>query len=117
MTNTLTKASFLTIEPEGYISAANAQAWKQELTAAISSIASTNISTILVDMTKLEFLDSAGLMSLISAYHLAESLGKSLSICSLTPGVKMVFELTQLDDVLDIYENRTKFESNQAEVL
>ncbi|ELR98155.1 STAS domain-containing protein [Gloeocapsa sp. PCC 73106] len=108
MRSNLNRPGFSVLEPEGYLCAANAQSFQQKLT---QSVSCESYGTIIVDMTKVEFLDSAGLMSILSGYRLARNLGKRFSICSLTPGVKMIFELTQLDRALDIFESFSEFES------
>lgn len=105
-----TKTDFLTIAPEGYLCAVNAALFQQQLSESLSSISSPNQKAILIDMSKVEFLDSAGLMCLISAYSLAKDLGKRFSICSLTSNVKMIFELTQLDQSLEIFNSPSEFE-------
>lgn len=101
----------MTIELDGYITAANTTGLQAELKDAISN---PSYARFLVDMSGVEFLDSAGLMALVSAFRLAQSLGKRLNICSIPPSVKIIFELTQLDRVLEIYENREAFEASLA---
>ena len=54
-------------------------------------------------------MDSAGLMALIEAFRLAQELEKELSICSVAPSVRMIFELTQLDRVFDIFDSKDSF--------
>ncbi|TVQ45927.1 MAG: anti-sigma factor antagonist [Gloeocapsa sp. DLM2.Bin57] len=110
MRSILTKADFLSLAPEGYLCAANAAIFQQQLSQSLSSVSSPSQKAILVDMSKVEFLDSAGLMCLVSAYRLAKELGKRFSICSLNPSVKMIFELTQLDQSLEIFESPKQFE-------
>ncbi len=95
------------LEPSGYITAANAAEFQQELAQAVSSHKN---SMFLVDMSKVEFLDSAGLMALVSVYSLAKSLDKRFSLCSVEPSVRIIFELTQLDKAFEIFENRRQFE-------
>jgi anti-sigma B factor antagonist len=97
-----------TFEPRGYITAANAKDFQQNLTAAVTS---QENSVYLVDMGKVEFLDSAGLMTLVSVFRLAQSSGKRFSLCSVPPSVRIIFELTQLDRVFEIFDNRATFES------
>lgn len=98
---------FLTVEPSGSVNAANACELQQELTNAVKS---EECSALLVDMRQVEFLDSAGLMAIVSAFRLAQSLNRRFSVCSLLPSVRMIFELTQLDRVFEIFNNRTEFE-------
>nr|WP_267384774.1 STAS domain-containing protein [Cyanobacterium sp. uoEpiScrs1] len=102
------------IEPIGYITAANAANFQQELT---QTITSSKHSTFLIDMHSVGFLDSAGLMALVYVYSLAESLGKRFSMCSLDPSVRIIFELTQLDKALEIFENRHQFELLMPKVI
>jgi anti-sigma B factor antagonist len=94
------------LEPSGYITAANVNEFQETLT---NMIVGSNYHTCLVDMYKVEFLDSAGLMALVYNFRLAQSLGKKLNICSLAPSVKIIFELTQLDKVIPIYDDRESF--------
>jgi anti-anti-sigma factor len=96
-----------TFEPVGYLTAANVGELQDQLTEAVKS---PRYARFLVDMSKVEFLDSAGLMAFVSTYRLASSLGKEFSICSIPPSVRIIFELTQLDKVLRIFENRRDFE-------
>lgn len=95
-----------TLELSGYITAANASNFQETLT---ESVRIYPHQSYLVDMDGVEFLDSAGLMVLVSVFRLAQSLGKQFSICSLAPSVKIIFELTQLDKVMPIYESREAF--------
>lgn len=100
-------SKFLTVEPIGSVNAANASELQQQLT---SVVISQECSALLVDMEQVEFLDSAGLMALVSTFRLAQSLNRRFSVCSLPPSVRMIFELTQLDKVFEIFDNRADFE-------
>ncbi|MDJ0716929.1 MAG: STAS domain-containing protein [Prochloraceae cyanobacterium] len=108
MNSTLELQKIATIEPSGHISAANVNEFQRQL----SDIArSHQYSALLIDMSKVEFLDSAGLMVLVRAFREAQSLGRRLSICSVSPQVRIILELTQLDRVFEIFESRVAFES------
>lgn len=103
MTQTIIAQNIATVEPEGYISAANAPQFLEELTSAVTQ---ENNEILLVDMNKVEFLDSAGLMVLVKVFRMTQKLGRRLIICSVAPSVRMVFELTQLDKVFEIFDSR-----------
>lgn len=103
MTNTLMSQNIATVEPEGYISAANAPQFLEQLTAVVSQ---ENKEILLVDLNKVEFLDSAGLMVFVKVFRMTQKLGRRLIICSVAPSVRMVFELTQLDKVFEIFDSR-----------
>ncbi len=107
MSKRLKLTKIVTIEPKGQIDAANASDFHQQLTDALKSQAS---SLLLVDMNQVEFIDSAGLMVLVRAFRQASTLGRPLSFCSISAPVRIILELTQLDRVFEIFENRCAFE-------
>ena len=109
MTTTLIKTEIAVVEPQGSINALNAEDFKAELTYYI-----TNYPAVLLDLHGIDFLDSAGLMAMVSAYRLAQSFGKIFDICSIPPSVKIVFELTQLDVIFEIFESREQFELSRT---
>jgi anti-anti-sigma factor len=111
MNNTLIFSNITTVEPQGYISAANAPEFLDQLTTAVNSQEHHKHHILLVDMKQVEFIDSAGLMVLVKAFRRTQNLGHRLIICSLAPSVRMVFELTQLDKVFEIVENRNDFQA------
>lgn len=96
------------VQPQGHLNATNATEFRSELTAAISANPS---STVLVDMENLDSMDSAGLMALVSAINLAQRQNQRFSLCSLSPSIRIIFELTQLDRVFEIFESRSAFEA------
>ena len=106
MSSTQLRTQVTTFKPEGFLSAANASEFLERLTAEVKS---SKASPLLVNMEAVEFMDSAGLMALISAFRLAESLGRRFCLCSLAPSVKIMFELTQLDKAFEIFEDCSDF--------
>lgn len=106
MGTSILEREFATFQPQGYLSAANAGDFLRQLTEVVNS---STKSSLLVDMQQVEFIDSAGLMALIKGFHLARDLDCGLSICSVAPSVRMIFELTQLDKVFEIFENQDSF--------
>lgn len=97
--------------PSGYITAANANEFEQEL----RTVASQAGLVLLVDMSQVEFLDSSGLVKLVSVFRQRQSRGQRLSLCSITPSVRIVFELTGLDKVFEIFNNRCDFDRTIAQ--
>lgn len=93
-------------QPCGYINASSASEWQQQL---VTAIASKSFRSVLVDMSQVESLDSAGLMALVSALELAQCTDQSFALCSVSPATRIVFELTQLDRVFEIVENQAAF--------
>ncbi len=101
-------------EPSGYITAANVEDFQEKLT---NFVTHNPNREFLVDMHQVEFIDSAGLVAIVSAFRLAQRLNRKLSVCSLSPSVRIIFELTQLDRALEIYESRQMYEASVNETL
>lgn len=91
------------IQPTGNVHAANAVDFQEHLH---HSVSTQDHLVFVVDMSFVEFLDSAGLMALVSSRSLAQRLGKRFILCSLQPTIKMILELTQLDQIFEIQEER-----------
>lgn len=96
------------VQPNGHINAANVVALQQQLTEAVSA---HEYSSLLVDMSQVESLDSAGLMVLVSTLTLAQCLNKRFGLFGVSPTVRIVFELTQLDRVFEILETQPVLEA------
>ncbi|ACB49821.1 hypothetical protein cce_0470 [Crocosphaera subtropica ATCC 51142] len=114
MGSQLINLSVAVLEPTGYITAANIDDFQEKLTNFVRNNPSRDY---LVDMHQVEFIDSAGLMAIVSAFRLAQRLNKKLSVCSLSPSVRIIFELTQLDRALEIYESRQTYEASFNETV
>lgn len=95
-------SSVTVVQPCGALNATNAESFQQTLTSAISSEQSAGL---LVDMSRVESMDSSGLISLVSALSLARTLSKRFSLCAVPPSIRIVFELTQLDRVFEMIES------------
>jgi anti-anti-sigma factor len=78
--------------------------FQHQLNAAISS---EQHSSLLVDMTQVESIDSDGLMALVSGLSMSQRLNKRFSLCSVSHSVQIILELTQLDRAFEILEGRS----------
>jgi anti-sigma B factor antagonist len=61
-----------------------------------------------IDLLKVDFMDSSGLVSLVKALKTARQSGCRLVLCNVQPPVRLVLELTQLDSVFEIFETYEK---------
>jgi anti-sigma B factor antagonist len=96
------------LRPQGSLNAVNALEFERDLTTAL---AQEGDNILLVDFAKVESLDSAGLMALVSALRLAQNLGRRFSLCSVSPSIRIIFELTQLDRAFEILEGQVGLEA------
>jgi anti-sigma B factor antagonist len=90
-----------TIEIQGSINAQNAAELKQQLEDTVSA---QDTASLMVDMSQVGALDSAGLMVLVSTLTLAQRLNKRFGLVGVSPSVRIILELTQLDRVFNISE-------------
>lgn len=108
MQSTQANSSKMTVvQPCGHINVSNASALRQQLAETVSS---NEHMSLLVDMSQVESLDSAGLMALVSTLTLAQKLNKRFGLCRISPSVRIVLELTQLDRVFEISEHHPDLE-------
>jgi anti-sigma B factor antagonist len=105
MLKTLAYPQIAVISPKDSLNAANAIEFQSQLAAAI---AKPDYAHVLVDLGQVQSLDSAGLMALVSGLRLSQTLGKRFSLCSVSPSTRIVFELTQLDRVFEIFDSATE---------
>lgn len=92
----------ITLQPSGAINAANATAFQNELLATLSADSTTSL---VIDMSQVDSLDSAGLIALVSALRKARSLDKSLALYAIPPAIRIMLELTQLDRAFNIVDD------------
>jgi len=96
----------------GSFNASSATEFQQQLK---TTVAADECTVILLDMEHVESIDSAGLMVLVQSLRLVEGWGKRFSLCSFSPALRIIFELTQLDSVFEIFENAEAFEAALAQ--
>lgn len=101
MQSTLTQSRMTVFQPHGHLNAANAAALEKQLAETVSS---REHASLVVDMSRVESLDSDGLMVLVSTLTLAQRLNKRFSLCGLSPSTRIMLEVTQLDRVFEILE-------------
>jgi anti-sigma B factor antagonist len=111
MQSTLAHPKMMVVQPCGHINAENAETLRQQL---VETVSAKEHASLLVDMSGVESLDSHGLMALVSALTLAQRMGKQFSLFGVSPAVRIVFELTQLDRVFEISEKNPAFEAVAA---
>jgi anti-sigma B factor antagonist len=81
-----------------YITARNAGEFKS----ALSGVFSSDMSMVL-DLSPLEFIDSAGIGALMSCMNRLRSLNGTLKLCSASRSVLNILELVRIDRLVEIY--------------
>jgi anti-sigma B factor antagonist len=65
---------------------------------------------LLIDFSGVMFMDSMGLGTLITAHKVIQKAGGTLSLCGLWGQARMVFEMSNMDELFKVYENPEEFE-------
>lgn len=93
------------LRPSGILDGAKAGQLRQE----VSSLVTAGKNIVLVDLKEVTFMDSSGLGALVVALKGARSAGGKLCLCSINEQVKMLFELTSMDRLFEIYADEAEF--------
>ncbi|NJL46784.1 MAG: STAS domain-containing protein [Leptolyngbyaceae cyanobacterium SM2_5_2] len=94
------------IAPTGVLDSTKAEEFRQT----VNQMLSDGADIILIDLKDVTFIDSSGLGTLVVLLKQIRSLERKLCICSINDQVRMLFELTSMDKVFEIYENQQSFE-------
>jgi len=94
------------VQPSGILDSAKGALFREEITALVEDGA----EILLVDFQKVTFMDSSGLGAVVLALKRLRASGGKLYLCSINEQVKMLFDLTGMDKVFEIFPNREEFE-------
>ena len=61
-------------------------------------------SHVVVNLGQVNFIDSSGLTSLVAGMRDADKVKGSFRICNVHPDAKLVFEVTMMDSVFEIFD-------------
>lgn len=97
---------FEVITPEGILDSTKAEEFRQR----VDEMLVTGVEVILIDLKNITFIDSSGLGTLVVILKKVRGMDRRLYICSINDQVRMLFELTSMDRVFDVYEDRAAFD-------
>jgi anti-sigma B factor antagonist len=73
----------------------------------VKSLLASNHKKIVLNMSNVTYIDSAGLGTLVATFHSARSQGGTLKLSNLGAKFKEVLQVTKLLTVFDVYDNET----------
>ena len=103
---TSTGESVIVFSPSGRLDITTAWKFRLKLQEAITQ----DSPNILVNLEQVNFIDSSGLTSLVAGMRDTEKIGGSFRLCNVHSEARLVFEVTMMDSVFEIY-------STEAEAL
>jgi anti-sigma B factor antagonist len=68
------------------------------------------IETVLLDCQNVTFMDSSGLGAIVIAFKQTREANKRLCFCSLSPQVQLLFDLTDVVSIFEIFEDLAAFD-------
>ncbi|MEB3310370.1 MAG: STAS domain-containing protein [Snowella sp.] len=94
------------IEPSGIFDGAKAAKFYQE----IDHLVMNKVEIIIIDFKNVTFMDSSGLGALVQSLKMTREANVKLLLCSFNDQIKMLFELTGMDRVFEIFAQREELE-------
>lgn len=95
------------LEPTGILDSSKAEDFRKTVDAAVSEGA----DILLLDLKDVTFIDSSGLGALVVILKQMRASQRKLYICSIGDQVRMLFELTSMDRVFEVFADREAFEA------
>jgi anti-anti-sigma factor len=77
----------------------------------IISTVETGFDVVLLDLQDITLMTSAGLGTLLAALRAVRIKGGKIFICSMSEQVKMLFRMTKMERIFEIFVNRDEFKS------
>ncbi len=95
------------------ISQVNAPQFRSEF---FTILQSNDFDCLWLDMSQVNFIDSVGIGIIATAYSTVKQQSRNLVICKANPPVRMVFELTGLDQVLQFSDQTPGLPTSKLKV-
>ena len=93
------------IQPNGLFDGTKGTECRQE----IINLVENGTDIVLIDFQDVTFMDSSGLGAIVLSLKTVRASGGKLFICSINDQIRMLFELTSMDRVFQIFANREEF--------
>ncbi len=82
----------------------------EELRGKVDQILEGTSPVVLIDLEETTFIDSSGLGALVSTLKSVRAANRKLYFCAPNAQIKMVFELSGMDQAFEVFESRDAFE-------
>lgn len=93
------------VQSADVLDSTKATQFHQEITALVEA----GVKIVLLDLKNITFISSSGLMALLVVFKAVRDAGGKLFMCSMNEQVKMLFELTGVDQVFESFANLDEF--------
>ena len=76
-----------------------------KMRAALVGLTDARSPAVLVDLSRVEYMDSSGVATLVEGLQLTRQYGAQFKLAGLAPAIRDVFRFARLEKVFDIYED------------
>jgi anti-anti-sigma factor len=101
---------FKLVQPIGILDSVSANNLRRE----IIDLIEHGVEIILLDLQNITSIDSSGIVALINTLKVVNAAQGQLFLCSLSKQVKMIFELSRMERMFQVYRDRQDFETRYA---
>lgn len=102
------KSKVAIVQPSGILDGTRAAQFRQE----ISELVENKADIVIIDFKDVTFMDSSGLGALVLSLKTVRAAKAKLLLCSINDQIKMLFELTNMDRVFEVYGSREELEQH-----
>lgn len=93
------------VQPSGILDSTKSDQFKHD----IHEVLRPDANIVLIDFKDVSFMDSSGLGALVTALKSVRAMGGDLYVCSINEQIKILFELTSMDKVFQVFSNQDEF--------
>ncbi len=101
------------LTPTGRLDITTAWQFRLKLQECISKLS----RHLVVNLGQINFIDSSGLTSLVAGMRDADKVKGSFRICNVHPEAKLVFEVTMMDTVFEIFETEQEALESESDSI
>jgi anti-anti-sigma factor len=100
------KSKVAIVQPSGILDGTRAAQFRQE----INELVENKADIVVIDFKDVTFMDSSGLGALVLALKTVRAAKAQLFLCSINDQIKMLFDLTSMDRVFEVFSSREELE-------
>ena len=102
--------NFHIIQPQGILDSVHANSLRRD----IIDLTENGVKLILIDLQDITFMNSSGMGALVATLKTVKAAGGELALCSLTEQVQIIFELSKMNRIFQVFEDRKAFEAKYS---
>lgn len=95
------KYRMIVLQPQGCLDAQGGMVFMEQL----ASLVPQPQDLWVIDLAQVDFMDSSGLIALVKGLTSAHQSDCHLVFCNVQPPIRIIFELAQLDELFEIFED------------